>query len=106
MAFTVPLAALVEVSAIGDGVALTVAACVGKFLSGAWAAPIRAKEGGCARRPFWVAFLQVGCAMIGRGELGFVLAKEALTAAREQVALRVGWPAGCAAATTTSVSAE
>mmetsp|Transcript_44881 Transcript_44881/g.117740 ORF Transcript_44881/g.117740 Transcript_44881/m.117740 type:complete len:109 (-) Transcript_44881:167-493(-) len=33
---------------------------------------------GCAGRPFWIAWTQVGCAMIGRGELGFVIAKEAL----------------------------
>lgn len=38
--------------------------------------------GGCyaAGRAFWVGWLQVGCAMVGRGELGFVLATESLEA--------------------------
>lgn len=78
VAFTIPTAALVEASSIGDGLLLTVAAIVGKFASGAWAAPLRAPDGGFASRPFWVAWTQVGSAMIGRGELGFVLAKSAL----------------------------
>ena len=38
--------------------------------------------GGCyaAGRAFCVGWLQVGCAMVGRGELGFVLATESLEA--------------------------
>ena len=80
VAFTVPLEALVDAAAVGDGLLLTLGAILGKFLSGAWAEPVRVRGGGggCQRRGFWVAWCQVGCAMIGRGELGFVLAKEAL----------------------------
>ena len=91
VAFEVPLGALVRAEAVGDGMAMTVAAIVGKFLSGAWAAPLFSRSGGggvggggggggCGGRAFWVAWLQVGCAMIGRGELGFVLATESLDA--------------------------
>ena len=60
-----PLAALVDASAVGDGLAMTAAAILGKFLSGAWAAPLVTKEG-CARRPFWVGWLQAGSRSTGR----------------------------------------
>ena len=52
MAFEVPLASLVGVSAVGDGLAMTAAAILGKFLSGAWAVPLVTSEG-CAGRPSW-----------------------------------------------------
>lgn len=80
VAFTVPLDALLDGGALGHGMLLTLAAILGKFLSGAWAAPLRSPDGSLAGRAYWCPFLQVGCAMIGRGELGFVLAKEALEA--------------------------
>ena len=82
VAFTVPLDALLDGASFGDGLFLLLAAILGKFLSGAWAAPLRPPSGEGAKggRRYWCAFLQVGCAMIGRGELGFVLAKEALEA--------------------------
>ena len=44
MAFEVPLASLVGASAVGDGLAMTAAAILGKFLSGAWAAPLVSPE--------------------------------------------------------------
>ena len=43
----VPLASLVGASAVGDGLAMTAAAILGKFLSGAWAAPLVTPDG-CA----------------------------------------------------------
>ena len=52
VAFEVPLASLVGASAVGDGLAMTAAAILGKFLSGAWAVPLVTSEG-CAGRPFW-----------------------------------------------------
>ena len=80
VAFEVPVSALLRADALGEGMAMTAAAVAGKFASGAWAAPLVDGGGACAARHFWVAWLQVGCAMVGRGELGFVLATESLEA--------------------------
>lgn len=72
IAFTIPIDGLFERTAFVQGVVVTFAALLGKFVSGAWAAPCS------CRADFWRAWTQVGCAMIGRGELGFLLAKEAV----------------------------
>lgn len=75
--FVVPLHDLFEGGAFGEGLVLTLAAILGKFLSGAWAENVFG-EGptpeGFGNKYYWGAFLRVGCAMIGRGELGFMLA--------------------------------
>jgi len=78
--FVVPLDDLFDGGAFGEGLALTLAAIVGKFLSGAWAENVfgEVPSDGLASRYYWGAFLRVGCAMIGRGELGFMLATTSL----------------------------
>eukprot|EP00854_Cymbomonas_tetramitiformis_P008219 gene8219-9768_t len=55
----------------GYGLVLTLAAILGKFCSGAWATNF-------SHPAFMVLFTQVGTAMVGRGELGFVLARSSL----------------------------
>lgn len=50
---------------------LTAAAIAGKFLTGLWSAPPKTPG-------YMLLFVQVGSAMVGRGELGFVVAKMAL----------------------------
>jgi hypothetical protein len=57
VAFEVPLGALFAADAVGDGLAMTAAAILGKFLSGAWAAPLVTARG-CGGRAFWVGWLQ------------------------------------------------
>ena len=78
--FVVPIDDLFEGGALGEGLVLTLAAILGKFLSGAWAESISGEEptDGFASRYYWGAFLRVGCAMIGRGELGFLLVTTSL----------------------------
>ena len=75
-----PLDDLFEGGALGEGLVLTMAAIAGKFFSGAWAESITGEEpsDGFASRYYWGAFLRVGCAMIGRGELGFLLVTTSL----------------------------
>ena len=51
----------------------TLAAVLGKWLSGAWGVSI-CHGGRVAGVAYWGTFMRVGCAMIGRGELGFQLA--------------------------------
>ena len=52
---------------------LLIPAVLGKWLSGAWGVSVF--DGGrFAGRTYWATFNRVGCAMIGRGELGFQLA--------------------------------
>eukprot|EP01006_Ploeotia_vitrea_P019746 TRINITY_DN51979_c0_g1_i1.p1 TRINITY_DN51979_c0_g1~~TRINITY_DN51979_c0_g1_i1.p1 ORF type:complete len:466 (-),score=30.02 TRINITY_DN51979_c0_g1_i1:114-1511(-) len=68
----VPLDALVEKSAILYGLLLTLAAILGKFLSGLWGGKLRPFS------DYWRLTVIVGTAMVGRGELGFVLASESL----------------------------
>ena len=63
----------------GPGLLLTLAAIAGKWLSGAWGGSLFA-GGGCAGRVYLGTFMRVGCAMIGRGELGFQLATSARAA--------------------------
>jgi len=67
--FSIPVYALFHTQALLFGLALTVVAFLGKFLSGAFAAT--------SPHP-WLSACQVGCAMIGRGELGFMMASESL----------------------------
>ena len=55
------------------------AAILGKWLSGAWGENLFA-DGRVAGKSYWGAFMRVGCAMIGRGELGFQLATSSLDA--------------------------
>jgi len=69
--FAIPLGALVDPSNIFSGLMLTLAAIAGKFLTGLWSASPKTKGYG-------LLFVQVGSAMVGRGELGFVVAKMAL----------------------------
>lgn len=69
--FAIPLNALIDPSNILSGMVLTAAAILGKFLTGLWSASPRTPG-------YWILFLQVGSAMVGRGELGFVVAKMAL----------------------------
>lgn len=69
--FAIPLDALMDPSNICCGMVLTVAAIAGKFLTGAWAASPSTPG-------YMLLFVQVGSAMVGRGELGFVVAKMAL----------------------------
>jgi len=69
--FAIPLNALVDPHNILCGFVLTLAAIAGKFLTGLWAS----KPG---TPGYFIMFLQVGAAMVGRGELGFVVAKMAL----------------------------
>ena len=72
VAFVVPIRDLFDSSAIGDGLLLTLVAIAGKFLSGAWGVSLF--DGGRIAGPtYWGAFVRVGTAMIGRGELGFML---------------------------------
>ena len=61
---------------VGQGFVLLVPAILGKWLSGAWAADVcgGSGEGGRCGKEYWGTFNRVGCAMIGRGELGFQLA--------------------------------
>jgi len=69
--FAIPLNALMDPSNMLSGFVLTVAAVAGKFLTGLWS--------GSPREPgYSLLFVQVGSAMVGRGELGFVVAKMAL----------------------------
>ena len=52
-------------SNVGQGLVLTLAAILGKWLSGAWGTSVF--EGGrFVGLPYWGAFMRVGCAMIGR----------------------------------------
>ena len=76
--FVVPVGDLFESRAFGEGLVLTVAAILGKFLSGAWGESIAPPGEPVASRFYWGAFLRIGCAMIGRGELGFMLAVTSL----------------------------
>jgi len=69
--FAIPLDALVDPSNIACGFVLTLAAIAGKFLTGAWSASPSTPGYG-------LLFVQIGSAMVGRGELGFVVAKMAL----------------------------
>jgi Kef-type K+ transport system membrane component KefB len=69
--FAIPLRALVDPSNMLCGFVLTIAAILGKFLTGLWSASPKS-EG------YMLLFVQVGSAMVGRGELGFVVAKMAL----------------------------
>ena len=89
--FQVPVRDLFEGGNIGPGLLLTVAAVLGKWLSGAWGTSIcqpahidEMADGhtACsfANRVYWGTFNRVGCAMIGRGELGFQLATTARSA--------------------------
>lgn len=69
--FAIPLGALVNSYTMLMGLVLTIAAILGKFLTGAWSASPFSKG-------YKLLFVQVGSAMVGRGELGFVVAKMAL----------------------------
>jgi len=69
--FAIPLNALVDPANILSGLVLTCAAIAGKFLTGLWSASPRTPG-------YKLLFVQVGSAMVGRGELGFVVAKMAL----------------------------
>jgi len=69
--FAIPLDALVDPSNLLCGFVLTLAAILGKFLTGAWSNLPTAPG-------YWLLFIQIGSAMVGRGELGFVVAKMAL----------------------------
>jgi len=69
--FAIPLDALVDPSNILCGMVLTLAAIAGKFLTGLW-------SGHPSTPGYFLLFLQIGSAMVGRGELGFVVAKMAL----------------------------
>lgn len=69
--FAIPLDALVHPSSLACGAVLTLAAIAGKFLTGIFSGNPRSKG-------YCLLFVQVGCAMVGRGELGFVVAKMAL----------------------------
>ena len=60
--FSIPVSALFDTDALGYGALLTLLAVLSKVVTGVWA--------GTAVR--WV----VGWAMVGRGELGFVMAEE------------------------------
>lgn len=66
--FSIPVAALFHASAIKYGLCLTLAAFLGKFVSGIF--------GMLPPTPFLSA-IQVGFAMVGRGELGYMMASEA-----------------------------
>lgn len=66
--FQVPLKAMTS-SQPWDVVLITLAAVLGKFISGIGAASLCSRRG-CAR------CVQVGSAMVGRGEIGFVVATE------------------------------
>jgi len=68
--FAIPLDALVHPTSLLCGFVLTLAAIAGKFLTGIFSAHPKT-EGYC------LLFVQVGAAMVGRGELGFVVAKMA-----------------------------
>lgn len=69
--FAIPLDALVDPSNVLCGMVLTLAAIAGKFLTGLW-------SGSPSTPGYMLLFLQIGSAMVGRGELGFVVAKMAL----------------------------
>jgi len=69
--FAIPLNALVDPSNVFSGLVLTAAAIAGKFLTGLWSAKPTTPG-------YRLLFVQVGSAMVGRGELGFVVAKMAL----------------------------
>lgn len=62
--FTVPVGVLFDPTSVGLGLAYTVPAVLGKFCTGAFTRN-------------WPDTQVVGWAMVGRGELGFVMAKEA-----------------------------
>lgn len=69
--FAIPLDALIHPNTLLCGFVLTLAAIAGKFLTGAWSqSPFKPGYG--------LLFVQIGSAMVGRGELGFVVAKMAL----------------------------
>lgn len=74
--FQVPMNDLFTGLNVGQGFVLLVPAILGKWLSGAWAADVcgGSGEGGRCGKEYWGTFNRVGCAMIGRGELGFQLA--------------------------------
>ena len=63
--FVVPVAQMFEATALGYGVAYTIPAVLGKLVTGSFAGS-------------WADARIVGWAMVGRGELGFVMAQEAL----------------------------
>lgn len=71
--FQVPVSDLFAGGNVGQGVVLLIPAILGKWASGAWGTSI-CNEGRFAGRVYWGTFNRVGCAMIGRGELGFQLA--------------------------------
>jgi Kef-type K+ transport system membrane component KefB len=75
--FQVPVTDLFGGGNFGQGALLTLAAILGKWLSGAWGVSIW-HSGGFAGRVYRATFMRVGCAMIGRGELGFQLAMTAM----------------------------
>jgi len=66
--FSIPVHALFHGPALKFGALLTVAAFVGKLASGVF---------GATGSDAFLGMTQVGCAMIGRGELGFMMASEA-----------------------------
>mmetsp|Transcript_46863 Transcript_46863/g.118087 ORF Transcript_46863/g.118087 Transcript_46863/m.118087 type:complete len:474 (+) Transcript_46863:55-1476(+) len=68
--FQVPVEALLR-ARFRDVALLTVAAVIGKFASGLWAAPMCTR--GCTK-----SMVQVGLAMVGRGEIGFLVAGASL----------------------------
>lgn len=74
--FAVPVRDLLDGANFAPGLLLTVAAILGKWLSGAWGTSLY-HNGTCGGKVYWGTFMRVGCAMIGRGELGFQLATSA-----------------------------
>lgn len=67
--FSIPVYALFNGPSLSYGLALTVAAFIGKFVSGIF---------GMIPPDPYLSAIQVGCAMIGRGELGFMMASDSL----------------------------
>ncbi|KAL1507356.1 hypothetical protein AB1Y20_008202 [Prymnesium parvum] len=74
--FQIPVRDLFRGGNLGPGLLLTLVAILGKWLSGAWGVNIF-HDGKFAGKVYWGTFMRVGCAMIGRGELGFQLATTA-----------------------------
>lgn len=71
--FQVPVSDLFAGGNVGQGFVLLMPAIFGKWASGAWGTSIWS-DGRFAGKAYWGTFNRVGCAMIGRGELGFQLA--------------------------------
>lgn len=71
--FQIPLADLFSGGNVGHGFVLLVPAVAGKWISGAWGISA-CKGGSCAGKTWLATSNRIGCAMIGRGELGFQLA--------------------------------